>query len=164
MKKSDHILIGGDDFTEVCSQLIRQQFWDDCSFEGVAESIREKMNKQIQIAGEKVKVDLSMKDVDETAVEIDNLISVDNDSCVIEVREQDFVKASSTLFEQLKDFIHRVLLDWKSISVCEISGGGMRMHQICDLIELELRANTSCQISFVVFDGCFLIPTILVEL
>ena len=64
MKKTDHIFLGGDDFTEVCAQIVEQQFLEENSLDGVSETIREKMNKQFHMSGEKVKLDLSMKDVD----------------------------------------------------------------------------------------------------
>lgn len=120
---------------------------EDNPLDEVSESIREKMKKQFHMAGEKVKMDLSLSDVDETAVEIDNLVSLENDVCIIEVCEQDVLKASASLFHQLRQFIDRVLITCDSIDVCEISGGGMRMRQVCDLIKSELNDHCSCKIS-----------------
>lgn len=103
------------------------------------------MAQQLLTKAEEAKKTLSLEDVDEASLEVEDPNAADNVGFV-DVSEEELLEACEESLKTIQAFVERFASQGRFDSV-ELSGGGLRMRQVRDCVAAGLRAAGVSEIS-----------------
>ena len=130
--------MGGRDFTHALARKIARKFAKEDPTMEVSEERIAQMAQQLLTKAEEAKKTLSLEDMDEASLEVEDPNAPDNVGYV-DVTESELLEACEESLAAIRAFVARFASQRRFDSV-ELIGGGMRMWQVRDRVAAGLRA------------------------
>ena len=139
------MLVGGRDFTHALARKVAMKFAKEDSSMDVSEERLAQMAQHLLTKAEDAKKTLSLEDMDEVSLEVEDPNAPDN-ADIIDVTESELLEACEESLADVRAFVAR-FASRGSIDSVELSGGGLRMRQVRDCVAAGLRSAGVSEIS-----------------
>ena len=130
--------MGGRDFTHALARKIARKIAEEDPEMRLSEEQLERMAQQLRTKAEEAKRQLSLEDIDETSLEIEDPNAADNVRFV-DVMETELLQACEELLASVRAFVTR-FASGKQFDSVELCGGGLRMRQLRACVAAGLQA------------------------